>query len=140
MLAMARPRRVVSQFMECVMKKALISVITIAVLVGGVILLNRTIPQAKATGPGPVSGTTVAPRQESTLSMQDVVLKGLDGNEVKISDLKGKVVLVDFWGTFCEPGGQERCRALREEHQIRCEWIEGTAQLSDLSDHRRSER
>jgi thiol-disulfide isomerase/thioredoxin len=107
MLAMARPTLGVSQFMERVMKKALISVITVAVLVGGVILLNRTIPQTKATGPGPVGGTATAPGQESTLSMQDVVLKGLDGNEVRISDLKGKVVLVDFWGTFCEPCKEE---------------------------------
>jgi thiol-disulfide isomerase/thioredoxin len=33
----------------------------------------------------------------------DVTLKDLDGKEVSIAQLKGKVVLVNFWATWCEP-------------------------------------
>jgi peroxiredoxin len=33
----------------------------------------------------------------------DFALPGLDGQNVRLSDYRGKVVLVNFWGTWCEP-------------------------------------
>jgi len=33
----------------------------------------------------------------------DISFTALDGREVKLADLKGKVVLVDFWATWCVP-------------------------------------
>lgn len=35
------------------------------------------------------------------------VLKDLEGNEVKLSDLRGKGVFLNFWGTWCEPCERE---------------------------------
>ena len=33
----------------------------------------------------------------------NVTFKDLQGNSVALSSFKGKVVLVNFWGTWCEP-------------------------------------
>jgi peroxiredoxin len=33
----------------------------------------------------------------------DFTLPGIDGRDVRLSDYRGKVVLVNFWGTWCEP-------------------------------------
>jgi thiol-disulfide isomerase/thioredoxin len=33
----------------------------------------------------------------------DVIFKDLDGKEVPLSSFKGKVVLINFWATWCDP-------------------------------------
>ena len=66
------------------------------------------IPVAKALPPrAELQVNTPAP---------EISVTSFEGKAVKLSDLRGKVVLVDFWATFCKPciKAFPRLKALRE--------------------------
>jgi cytochrome c biogenesis protein CcmG/thiol:disulfide interchange protein DsbE len=44
-----------------------------------------------------------APVANDVKKAADFNLKTLDGKDVKLSDYKGKIVIIDFWATWCPP-------------------------------------
>jgi cytochrome c biogenesis protein CcmG, thiol:disulfide interchange protein DsbE len=44
---------------------------------------------------------------ETNRPAPDIALPTLDGDTLRLSDYRGRVVLVNFWGTWCEPCKEE---------------------------------
>jgi len=86
------------------MKKTLLIVGTVLVLIVATIFADRaTRVKVKAgsttmKSDAPGNGTTKGFEPEPQLTLKD-----LNGNDVSLSDFQGKVVLVNFWATWCEP-------------------------------------
>lgn len=55
------------------------------------------------TGPAAASGKQTLPALEKPILAPDFNLKGEDGNWYKLSDMRGKVVVINFWATWCPP-------------------------------------
>jgi cytochrome c biogenesis protein CcmG/thiol:disulfide interchange protein DsbE len=79
------------------MKKVAIIVLTVAALIGVTIYADH------ATRLHPKTGMTVSASSVAGKPEPDLKLKDLDGKDVSLADLKGKVVLVNFWATWCDP-------------------------------------
>lgn len=88
------------------MKKIAIIVFVVLVLVGVTIYADHaTRLPATAEDSKAKDLASVAPEATAFVSKPAPVLnlKDLNGKDVALSDLKGKVVFVNFWATWCSP-------------------------------------
>ena len=98
-----------------------ILLVVVAVVVAQVLVRGAPAPRAKGDAAPPLA------------------LPDLGGRSIDLADLRGKVVAVNFWATWCPPCRQE-IPALAElwtEHRGRCFELLGVAEESAREDVRR---
>ncbi len=79
------------------MKKSLLVIIAVVAVIVATYLADRATRQPKNA----VVKVTLA--NADAKPEPEVTLKDLDGKDLSLAQYKGKVVLVNFWATWCEP-------------------------------------
>jgi cytochrome c biogenesis protein CcmG/thiol:disulfide interchange protein DsbE len=79
------------------MKRTLVIVGTVIALVALVIVADRATRRTPSHAAKAANGVDIAEMAP------DFTLKDLKGNDVSLGQYRGKVVLINFWATWCDP-------------------------------------
>lgn len=101
-------------------------------LIGSAWLLHAGVPVQGATPSGdPFAAVRVTPLVSgSTAAVFD--LKSLDGPSLRSQDLTGKVVLLNFWATWCGPCKEEMPSLARLQQQFDPRQVQVVTVTSDI--------
>lgn len=77
------------------MKRGILIGVALTSLIALLFWADRKFP------PGGREGTRAT--ESAATGLAEIVIKDLQDHDAKLSDYKGKVVLVNFWATWCEP-------------------------------------
>jgi thiol-disulfide isomerase/thioredoxin len=81
------------------LKSAIIVIAILVVIVVGAHYADKATRLPKTAA----ASLTKTESKDESKAEPDLTLKDLDGKDVSLESLKGKVVLVNFWATWCEP-------------------------------------
>lgn len=75
-------------------------VVAVSVMITSAVFWSRK----HSSLPAPASNTTASLQGNvQGVAAPDFTLKSLDGKDVKLSDYRGKAILLNFWATYCQP-------------------------------------
>lgn len=101
-------------------RKSIIGIAVVAVLV--VILIVNMSTDKKTVGVKKEEGDyqqQSSAQQEQVMMATDFTLTSLTGEQVTLSELRGKIVILNLWATWCPPCREEmpHMQSFYEEHQ-----------------------
>lgn len=90
-------------------KKLLIAVLGLwfAILFGAIIIVVLVLNGYISLGAPELPGAPPLAKLENGSLANDFALENLNAEQVRLSDLRGKVVVVNFWATWCIPCVEE---------------------------------
>jgi cytochrome c biogenesis protein CcmG/thiol:disulfide interchange protein DsbE len=86
------------------MRRNAVVILVVVLTITGMLVLGRRMASKSAAGLA--EGVQPIPSQVKGIAAPDFELETLsaaDGTKLKLSDLKGKAVVLSFWATWCEP-------------------------------------